>query len=129
MESREKTWQARGIWSQQMEHKQVPKSGMELGIRKLSVFSKRFSTIHILDEDKRENLTQSYDKSPYTNRNFKRASDNTNNATKSSIKQRLWTDLGRSVGVTKAIQLVWLTGVRAHLPSNRNSRVIKRTHI
>ena len=26
-------------------------------------------------------LTQSYDKSPYTNRNVKRASDNTNNAT------------------------------------------------
>ena len=29
---------------------------------------------------------------------------------KSSIKQRLRTDLGRSVGVTKATQLVWLTG-------------------
>ena len=27
-------------------------------------------------------LTQSYDKNPYTNRNVKRASDNTNNATK-----------------------------------------------
>ena len=27
-------------------------------------------------------LTQSYDKSPYTNRNVKRAIDNTNNATK-----------------------------------------------
>ena len=74
-------------------------------------------------------LTQSYDKSPYKNRNVKRASDNTNNATKSSIKQRLRTDLGRSVGVTQATQLVWLTGLRAHLPTNRNSRVIKRTHI
>ena len=29
-------------------------------------------------------------------------SDNTNNATKSSIKQQLRTDFGRSVGVTKA---------------------------
>ena len=48
---------------------------------------------------------------------------------KSSIKQRLRTDLGRSVGVTKATKLVWLTGLRAHLPTNRNSRVIKRTHI
>ena len=48
---------------------------------------------------------------------------------KSSIKQRLRTDLGRLVGVTKATQLVWLTGLRAHLPTNRNSRVIKRTHI
>ena len=35
---------------------------------------------------------------------------------KSSIKQRLQTDLGRSVGVTTATQLVWLTGLRAHLP-------------
>ena len=48
---------------------------------------------------------------------------------KSSIKQRLWTDLGRSVGVTKATLLVWLTGLRAHLPTNRNSRLIKRTHV
>ena len=29
---------------------------------------------------------------------------------KSSIKQQLWTDLGRSVGVTTATQLVWFTG-------------------
>ena len=35
--------------------------------------------------------------------------DNTNNATKSLIKQRLRTDFGRSVGVTTATQLVWLT--------------------
>ena len=48
---------------------------------------------------------------------------------KSSIKQRLRADLGRSVGVTTATQLVWLTGLRAHLPTNRNSRVIERTHI
>ena len=48
---------------------------------------------------------------------------------KISIKQRLRTDLGRSVGVTTATQLVWLTGLRAHLPTNRNSRFIKRTHV
>ena len=36
---------------------------------------------------------------------------------KSLIKQRLRTDLGRSVGVTTATQLVWLTGLRAHLPT------------
>ena len=35
-------------------------------------------------------------------------SDNTNNA-KKSITQRLRTDLGRSVGVTRATQLAWLT--------------------
>ena len=48
---------------------------------------------------------------------------------KSSIKQRLRTDLERSVRVTTATQLVWLTCLRAHLPSPRNSRVIKTTHI
>ena len=47
---------------------------------------------------------------------------------KSSIKQQLRTDLGRSVGVTTATQLVWLTGLRAHLPTPRNSRV-KDTHL
>ena len=56
-------------------------------------------------------------------------SDNINNATKSSIKQRLRTDLGRSVGVTTATQLVWLTGLRANLPTPRNSHVNKRRHI
>ena len=48
---------------------------------------------------------------------------------KSSIKQQLRTDLVRSVEVTSATQLVWLTGLRAHLPTPRNSRVIKRTRI
>ena len=48
---------------------------------------------------------------------------------KSSIKQRLRTDPGRPAGVTTATQLVWLTGSRAHLPTNRNSRPIKRTHV
>ena len=38
-----------------------------------------------------------------------RRSDSTNNATKSWITQRLRTDLERSVGVTTATQLVWLT--------------------
>ena len=46
--------------------------------------------VHILDltpralpwRQKGGDLFQSYDKSPYTNRNVKRASDNTNNATK-----------------------------------------------
>ena len=44
---------------------------------------------------------------------------------KSSIKQRLRTDLGQSVWVTTATQLVWLTGLRAHFPTNRNNRLIK----
>ena len=34
MKSRVKTWQVRGIWSQQLEHKQVPKWGTEPGVLK-----------------------------------------------------------------------------------------------
>ena len=54
-------------------------------------------------------LTQSYDKSPYTHGNVKRAVTIQTTRLKSSIKQRLRTDLGRSVGVTTTTQLVWLT--------------------
>ena len=52
-------------------------------------------------------------KAPTPEEMSKGQSDNANNATKSSITQRLRTDLGRSVGVTTATQLVWLTGLRA----------------
>ena len=34
MKSRVKTWQVRGIWFQQLEHKQVPQWGTEPGVRK-----------------------------------------------------------------------------------------------
>ena len=34
VKSRVKTWQVRGIWSQQLEHLQVPKWGTEPGVRK-----------------------------------------------------------------------------------------------
>ena len=68
-------------------------------------------------------------KAPIPTEMSKGQSENTNNAAKISIKQQLRTDLGRSVGVTTATQLVWFTGLRAHLPTPRNSRVIKRTHI
>ena len=37
MKSREKSWQVRENWSQQFEHKQVPKCGTEPGGRKFSV--------------------------------------------------------------------------------------------
>ena len=49
-------------------------------------------------------------KTPTSAEMSKGQSDNTINATKSSITQRLWTDLRRSVGVTTATQLVWFTG-------------------
>ena len=59
--------------------------------------------------DKGGDLTQSYDKSPYTNRNVKKAKWQHKTPQKKSIKQQLRTDLGRSVGVTTATQLVWFT--------------------
>ena len=34
VKSRVKTWQVRGIWSQQLEHKQVPQWGTEPGVQK-----------------------------------------------------------------------------------------------
>ena len=56
-------------------------------------------------------LTQSNDKSPYTNRKSQKGKVTTQTTPqKSSIKQQLQTDLGRSVGVTTATQLVWFTG-------------------
>ena len=61
--------------------------------------------------EKERDLTQSYDKSPYTDRKIKKKKqqrDNTKTPTKTSITQRLRNDLGRSVGVTIATQLVWL---------------------
>ena len=80
--------------------------------------------------EKGRDLTQSYDKSPLHQKKCQKGKVTTQTTPqKSSIKQRLRTDLGRSVGVTKATQLVWLTGLRAHLPTNRNSRLIKRTHV
>ena len=59
--------------------------------------------------EKGRDLTQSYDKSPHTDRKIQKATwQHKKNATKTSITQRLRTDLGRSVGVTIATQLVWL---------------------
>ena len=46
----------------------------------------------------------------------KRQHDNTKTSPNSSITKRLRTDLGRSDEVTKVIQLVWLTGLRAQPP-------------
>ena len=47
-------------------------------------------------------------KAPTPTEMSKGQSYNTNNATKKLITQQLWTDLGRSVGVTTATQMVWL---------------------
>ena len=68
--------------------------------------------------EKGRDLTQSYDKSPYTHRKIKR--NNTKKITKTSITERLRTDIGRSVGVTAVTQVMWLnrftSGKPSHLP-------------
>ena len=69
-------------------------------------------------------------KAPTPTEMSKRQSDNTNNATKSSIKQQLRTDLGRSFGVTAATKLVWLTwftGPSFHSPQQPCDQ--KDTHL
>ena len=58
--------------------------------------------------EKGRDLTQSYDKSPTPTEKSKKQRDNTKTPPKTSIIQRLQTDLGRSVEVMIATQLVWL---------------------
>ena len=68
--------------------------------------------------DKRQkgrDLTKSYDKNPYTH--SKKQSDNTKTPPNNSILQRLQADLGRSVGVSTAIQLVLLNRYTGSQPS------------
>ena len=50
--------------------------------------------------EKEGDLTQSYDKTPYTNRKFENQRTTHTTPPKTSITQQLRTDLGRSVGVT-----------------------------
>ena len=69
--------------------------------------------------EKGRDLTQSYDKSPCTDRKIKKAQrDNTKTPPKTSITQRLRTDLRRSVGVTIATQLVLLNRFTGSQPSH-----------
>ena len=57
--------------------------------------------------EKGRDLTQSYDTSPYTHQKIQKATRQHKKPPKTSITQRLLTNLGRSVGVTIATQLVW----------------------
>ena len=68
--------------------------------------------------EKGRDLTQSYDRSPYTNRKSKKQCDNTKTPPKTSITQWLQTDLGRSVRVTIVTQLVWLNWFMGSQPSH-----------
>ena len=66
--------------------------------------------------EKGRDLTQSYEKSPYTNRQIQKATRQHKKPPKYSITQRLRTDLGRLVEVTIAYQLVWLNRITGSQP-------------
>ena len=86
--------------------------------------------MYLLFREKEGDLTQSYGKTPYTNRKFENQRTTHKSHQKTSITQRLQTDLGRSVGVTShPTGVVKLVYGYCTFPTNRKSRVIERTHI
>ena len=71
-----------------------------------NIFAGNF--IHIISKrEKERDLTQSYDKNLYTHGKIKKQRDNSKTQPKFSITQRLRTNLGRSVWVTVATQMMW----------------------
>ena len=72
--------------------------------------------------EKGRDLTN-YDNSPMTKaptptENSEKQRDNIKNATKTLITQRLWTDLGRSVGVTAVTPLMWFNRFTSAQPAH-----------
>ena len=88
----------------------------EFQLNKANTSDKETSFLDL--REKGRDLTQSYDNSPYTDRKSKSQRDNTKTPPKPSITQRMRTDLGRSVGWTIAIQLVWLNRFTGSQPSH-----------
>ena len=85
--------------------------------------------IHV--REKGRVLTQSYDKSLYTDRKIKKKKkcDNTKTPPKTSITQRLRTDLGWSVWVTIATQLVLLYRFTGSQPSHLPPKPCNQDHL
>ena len=73
---------------------------------------------------KGRDLTQSYEKSPYIHRKTQEEKWQQKTHPKTSISQRMWTDLGRSVAVTKAIQLVLLYWYTWSQPSQKTAKAV-----
>ena len=71
-----------------------------------------------IGQEKKRDVTQSHDKSPYPNRKLKKKSVNIKTPQTTSITQRLRTNVGRSVGEARAIQLVWLKPITGSQPSH-----------
>ena len=84
----------------------------------LFLFTTSFLRPFTSRREKDRDLTQSCDKSPYNDRKIqKKQRDNTKTPPKTSITQRLRTDLGRLVLVTTT-QLVWLNRFTGSQPSH-----------
>ena len=83
--------------------------------------------------EKGRDLTQSYDKSPCTHRKIQKASwQHKKNATKNFDYTTIadWLRMVSWSNVQQSTPMVWLNRSTSAQPStNRNSRVIKRTHI
>ena len=64
---------------------------------------------HVASDEKKEEIwLRIVTKAPIPNEKSKKQHDNTKTPPKTSITQQLRTELGRSVGVTTASQLLWL---------------------
>ena len=74
----------------------------------LPTIADRLGSANWSKENKGRDLTDSYDKCPYTNRKFKTVKWQYKTPQKTLIAYQLWTDLRRLVGATTAIQVVWL---------------------
>ena len=77
-----------------------------------------FGMMYLQKEKKKEIWLSPMTKAPKPTEKSKKQVDNTKTPPKTSITQRLRTDLGRSVGVTIATQLVWLNRFTGSQPSH-----------
>ena len=77
---------------------------------------KLIRSIKTIRRKRKKYVTRTFGKNPYTHRKIRKATWQT--PPKTLITQRLQTDLGRSVGVTKATQLVWLNRFTGSQPSH-----------
>ena len=73
--------------------------------------------LYIIYKEKKGLLLSPMTKAPTPTEKSKKQRDNTKNAIKTSVTQRLRTDLGRSVGVTIATLLVWFNRFTGSQPT------------
>ena len=110
----------------------IPKSQRLSNIQKLFCQILMFHYKAIKIEVKTEEIWLSpMTKTPTPTEKSKKQRDNTKTPPKTTITQRLWTELGRSVGVTTATQLVWLNRFTCAQPSHYQQQLChqKYTHL